>query len=315
MDLPGVRSELDGRLVHVTARQSELLAKAVAMEQEDAAAAGAIGFTARLWCQVSLPYKDPGQVPDWIRRNGSVEMVVHPGRIIRPDGSRIYGYPFGVIPRLLMSWMATEAVATRDPVLDLGTSALRFMRVLDMPSDGRAYARLRDQVQRLAGASILVTDMRANSMAGGTFSFADSWDLWWTPKDQQDTLFPSTITLSEKFYRSILESPVPIDLRALSVLRRSGGGGLPIDIYVWLAHRMHSLGASGRSESTPIPWEYLAVQFGSQYQRTRAFRAKFVEALRDVLATAYRQARVTVTDEGLVLRPSPTPVAPKQQPR
>lgn len=310
-----MRSELDGRLVYVTSRQSELLQKAVAMEQEDAAAAGAIGFTARLWCQVSLPYKDPGQVPDWIRRNGSIEMVVHPGRIVRRDGSRVYGYPFGVIPRLLMAWMATEAVATKDPVLDLGTSAMRFMRMLDMPSDGRAYARLREQIQRLAGASILVTDLRANGLSGGSFTFADEWNLWWTPKDQQDALFPSTITLSDKFFRSILEAPVPIDLRALSVLRRSGGGGLPIDIYVWLAHRMYTLSVSGRGSSTPIPWEYLAVQFGSQYQRTRAFKAKFLEALREVMATAYRQARVTVTDDGLVLRPSPTPVPPKQLPR
>lgn len=308
--------DLQGRLSIVTGREADLLQQAVALDQEDARAAGAVGYSARLWAQVSLPYRNPGDLPYWERRNGTVSLILRPGLVKeKRHGPVVAKYPFGVTPRLLMTWMATEAVLTQDPVLDLGTSLRQFLRVLGMSTGGADNRRFRDQVQRLTTASLVVMDSRPNSLSGATFTFADKWELFWTPREpQEEALFPSTITLSDRFYRSIIEAPVPIDLRALTYLRRNGGGGLPIDIYVWLAHRMYVLNASGAPGSRPIPWEYLANQFGSQYKLVRQFKAKFLPALREAL-TAYPQARVIVTDIGLVLRPSPTPIPPKSLPR
>ena len=60
----------------------------------------------------------------------------------------------------------------------------------------------------------------------------------------------------------------------------------------------------------PIPWAYLANQFGSQYKRERDFKARFLPALRQVLI-AYPEAKVIVTDDGLILRPSRPPVKPR----
>jgi len=61
------------------------------------------------------------------------------------------------------------------------------------------------------------------------------------------------------------------------------------------------------SASPPVPWVLLARQLGSQYGRERDFKAAVVKALR-VVELAYLAADVTVTDRGLMLRPSPTPV-------
>ena len=38
-----------------------------------------VGYLARLFTQTSLPYKDPGDVPAWGRRNGALSLTVQPG--------------------------------------------------------------------------------------------------------------------------------------------------------------------------------------------------------------------------------------------
>lgn len=165
--------------------------------------------------------------------------------------------------------MATEAVRLNDRELSLGTSLAAFMREIGFEQTGGARVqRLQDQIQRLAKCSMTVDDVRPNSLVGENFQFADSWALWWSPKDgPNEMLWPSTITLSEKYFQSIKSAPIPIDRRALGALRVHGGGGLPIDMYTWLAHRMSYL-----RSSTLVPWNLLMVQFGSQYKLERNFK-------------------------------------------
>ena len=292
----------------ISGKQLELLKKAVEIEQTDAKAVGMVGYQARLWAQVSLPYRDPGTIPEWVRRNGSLELVVNPGVIRRKDGTRERLYPYGIVPRLLLTWMATETVRLGERELSLGPSLAAFMREIGFAQTGGARVRrLQEQVQRLASSSMVVTDGRANGMGGESFTFADSWNLWWTPKDgPNEMLWPSTITLSEKYYQSIKAAPIPIDLRALGELRAHGGGGLPIDLYTWLAHRMSYL-----RSSTLVPWNLLMVQFGSQYTRERDFKAELLKALAKV-KLVYSTVKVTSTDDGLLLSPSPTPISARR---
>ena len=55
----------------------------------------------------------------------------------------------GHLPRLLMAWISTEAVRTQSRVLVLGDSLSDFMRELGIySSDGKAYTRLRNQMER-----------------------------------------------------------------------------------------------------------------------------------------------------------------------
>ena len=308
--------DLNGRLITITGKQKELLEQAVALDEQDAREAGTIGYSARLWAQVALPYRNPGNdLPEWIRRNGSLELIVTPGRTASgPEQRSSRAYPYGVIPRLLLTWMATEATITRERELELGTSMTRFLKELGLGTGGASGQRLQNQIQRLATATLVVVDNRADAFLTGSFTFADEMRLWWSGREsQEEALFPSTIKLSQRFFDSIIEAPVPVDLRALAFLRRNGGGGLPIDIYIWLAHRMYRQWMQ-QNPTFPIPWAYLANQFGSQYKRERDFKARFLPALRQVLL-AYPEAKVIVTDDGLMLRPSPPPVTPKQLPR
>ena len=297
----------------LTPRQEEFMLRAVPIDDHDPLQYG-LGFQARLWAQVSLPYRDPGPIPSWRRRNGSITLVIHPGLVEqRPSGTLMDAYPFGVVPRLLLTWMATEAVRTKDRQLFLGPSLSKFLRDLGMGdrSGGRKgnITRLREQVQRLSSSRMTVIDSR--NVSGQQHSkmesvqIATGWDLWLTPDEGQQVLWPSSITLSTEFYQSILAAPIPINLDHLAALRALRGSGLSIDIYTWLAWRMFNL-----KSSTLITWQRLAQQFGTDYARTRAFKAQFLKQLRPV-TIVYPEAKVTIADHGLLLSPSPTPARPK----
>jgi hypothetical protein len=211
------------------------------------------------------------------------------------------GLSYGVIPRLLMAWLTTEAVRLRSRDLILGESLSDFMRQLGMvPTGGRwgTITRLREQTRRLFTCSVSCLYEDQQRHAGMGFTITDAHILWWDPKspDQAD-LFDSMVRLSERFYEEIISRPVPIDLRALRALSKSP---LSIDVYVWLTYRMSYL----RREVT-IPWLALQVQFGADYKQTRDFKAAFLEHLRRVLQL-YRECKVEVLDAGLKLKPSPT---------
>ena len=106
-------------------------------------------FMARTMALCSLPRSNPRDRLRYVRRNGPYTLVMNAGGL--------YKLPFGHLPRLLMAWISTEAVRTQSRVLVLGDSLSEFMRALDIySSDGKAYTRLRNQMDRLFHASVRV---------------------------------------------------------------------------------------------------------------------------------------------------------------
>jgi hypothetical protein len=271
---------------------ARLIEEALALEAEEAQAAGALGFMARALVQATMPHRKPAQ-PFFERTNGAFTLtIIAPPKV---------GLPYGSVPRLLLAWLTTEAVRTRSRELVLGDSLSGFMRQLDMvPTGGRwgSIKRLRAQCHRLFTSTVsCLYQGDARGVAGGGFFIADKYVLWWDPKSQEQTeLFGSSVTLSEPFYREIIARPVPIDLRVLKMLSKSP---MQLDIYVWLTYRMSYL-----RHDTTIPWLALRAQFGSDYRLTHDFKNAFVRHLKRVLAV-YREARVAPAEAGLLLRPSP----------
>jgi hypothetical protein len=291
----------------------ELVAEAIAIEQAEAQAAGTLGYMARVLAQTSLPYRDPGDIPGWGRRNGTISLGVQPGVVFDEDGqAKSIGYPYGVIPRLLLAWLSTEAVRTKERRLVLGNSLSAFMQELGLiPSGGRwgSIVRLRTQMERLFLARVVCRyeDPRGAGASGTKFEVADHYELWWRPREAgQLSLLPSYIELSERFFSEVVDRPIPIDLRVLHRLR---GSALRLDIYCWLTYRMSYL-----YRRTEIPWELLRFQFGSNRANTKQgryrFREDFEKQLIEVL-TVYRAANVEVADRGLVLLPSRPHIRPR----
>ena len=179
------------------------------------------------------------------------------------------------------------------------------MRELDlMPTGGRwgSITRLKDQTRRLFASTVTASYNTDVVHADMGYRLADKSMLWWdTQAPDQTALWRSTVTLTDQFYREIIEHPIPVDMRAIKALKRSP---MALDIYCWLTYR-----ASYAKKATLIPWGALALQFGSDYSRTRDFKAAFLAEMKKV-SLVYAGARVEPTEAGLVLKPT-APHIPK----
>ena len=201
-------------------------------------------YMARELVQCTLPHKDPGNVPLWKRTNGNLTLAIQPGMDVRTGET--YGYPYGTIPRLLLFWITTEAIRTRSPRLELGSTLSEFMHELGLsPYTGRGKrgdaTRLREQMQRLFQARISFhRHTEAQGRQGHSWlnmEVAPRGELWWDIKNPDQTaLWGSWIKLGEDFYQAITAAPVPVDLRALRALKRSP---LALDLYAWLTHEAY----------------------------------------------------------------------------
>ena len=118
-------------------------------------------------------------------------------------------------------------------------------------------------------------------------------------QDGQGNLFVETARLSESFFQQLRQHAVPLDEAAIRHIHNSS---MALDVYCWLAYRLHSL-----ATDKAISWAALAGQFGAGIKLRKHFKPAFTESL--ALAQAvYREARVDVTETGLILKPSPPPV-------
>ena len=273
-----------------------LITDALAIEAQDAKEAGALGYMARALVQATLPHSKP-EGNEFERCNGAFTLIMlAPSKI---------GLPYGVIPRLMMAWMTTEAVRTKQRELVLGDSMSVFMGQLDMvPTGGRwgSITRLRDQSRRLFTTSISCFYEGANAAGESGFRIADRHLVWWDPQSpNQQSLFNSTVTLSERFYEEVRTSPVPIDMRAMKALKKSP---LALDVYFWLTYRLSYL-----RQARVIPWAALQMQFGASYAADahglRDFKRAFLRELKKV-SILYPKAKVGEGDGGLKLMPSAT---------
>lgn len=291
----------------------------------DASEQGYRGYLARVFSQVCLPYKDPIKSnPDavlWQRRNGNVSLTIEPRLSIAKDGTVTRNFAYGKYPRLILPWLSTQIIHAEragkttpgQPVdLSLGSSLREFFYELGVPWGGKQGKKMREQLENLLRSRFTVElrtgDDTKGHVAFESFNLASKYELWWGSEEQitgQGSLLDGSIRLSAEFVEGVLESPVPIDLRSLSLLMKQGA--MAMDIYMWMAYRLPAA-----KRSTLIKWETLSKQFGAQYSRTRDFKMYFIRHLKSV-SLAYPDARFTVTDEGLVIYPSPPSVARSQR--
>ena len=309
----------------------ELIETHLAIESEDARSSGSLGFMSRALVLATMPYKDP-KTADFTRVNGDFKLRILAGY----DG----GIPFGIYPRLLMSWVTTEAVRTQSPELHLGDSLTRFLNeVMGVQAGGGprgSATRVTEQMKRLFGAlitaqyngtakqrgftlrNVLIAeefnlsdeDMRTldgkprlETSQGVHASDASQEDALWDPQVPSVVgQWQSKLRLTNSFYRECVDGPVPLDMRAYKALRDSA---MAMDIYAWLTYRM----SYTYKVSRPIRWEALQMQFGAGFpldsaQGRRDFKKAFLRNLAKVLIL-YPEAKLSVADErGLILMPS-----------
>ncbi|MDP2770910.1 MAG: replication protein RepA, partial [Giesbergeria sp.] len=200
------------------------------IEDEDARRAGTLGYMTRALVLATMPYKDP-KADVFTRLNGDFKLRILAGY----EG----GIPYGIYPRLLMSWVSTEAVRNQSPMIELGDSLRQFLReVLEIRSNSGgqrgAGTRVAEQMKRLFGALITAQMARGASGDGGfvlrniliadgmRLEDEDVFDLdlpandgeraLWVPQHARDAgKWQSHVKLSTPFYKELIEHPIPID--------------------------------------------------------------------------------------------------------
>lgn len=283
-------------------------------EQENRSA---MGITYSGFALTALPHKRLPDDQPWQRQGHRIRLLVEPGRLPdpkSPDGFRLYGVPYGSRARMIMFYLQSMAIRTKSREIEIGRSMHEWLDRLGISIGGQGYKDVREQAMRISAcrmtfaSEVEIAGGRATGFSKGQivddglqFSFA-------TSDPRQPTLWQDVVVLNEKFYKELLAHPVPLWEPAL---RQLSSNSPAIDIYVWLAYRLHSL-----NEPTHISWISLFEQFGAGYARLRDFRKRFQENLLLALA-AYEEARVEVKGDGtgVVLYPSAPPIPTREQRR
>ena len=259
-----------------------------------------LGFIARMMALCSLPRTNPGDRLQYKRVNGPYKLVMIAGADCK--------LPYGNLPRLLLAWVSTEAVQTQSREIVLGRSLAEFMRTLGVySSGGRVQIRLRNQMRRLFSAHVQLVYEDEHGEARVSSSVADRTELWWNErKPDQSSLWDSKIELSEKFFKEIIQHPVPIDMNTLTALKRCSLG---LDLYLWLTYRTFSLRAPQQ-----LTWRQLYRQFGadptksSDKETIKFFRRQALRELKKI-KLAWPGLNYTTAPGVLILHPS-TPIIP-----
>jgi hypothetical protein len=258
-------------------RIEEFVARALAISEQDEEA-GAVGYMARAMIQATMPHSKTDEL-HFTRKNGNYTLTM---TATNPK----VGLPFGALPRLILCWLTGEVVRKREPKIYLGDSLSEFMHGLGLAVTGGQHgsiARLKNHMHRLFTTAITCDYIDDKQTTGVNFFVADSYRLWWNPKTpEQISIWESEVTLSNSFYKEIVDAPVPIRLETLGLLKSSS---LALDVYCWATYRN-----SYARRETAIPYEALQHQFGAGYpftaQGQRNFKKKFFETLGKV-ALAY----------------------------
>jgi hypothetical protein len=281
-------------------RLVDAAAAVLAVEREE------IGISYSGFALTSLPHKRIADDQVWEKVGHRLTLTVAPGRLPGRDGKTVpVGVPYGAYARLIMLYLQTQTIKTGNRRIELGRSMNAFLERLGLSVGGKTYERVWDQARRIAACNLVFswqrTDGRAdfvkdNFITNGAFHVDF---LAYDPS--QPRLWEDEVVLGEHFHRQLMAHPVPVLEQAL---REINNNSVAIDIYIWLAYRLHSL---HQKEPILVRWPALATQFGSNYLRIRDFKRFFKDPLKLALAV-YPDARVDVTDEGLLLWHSRPPI-------
>jgi hypothetical protein len=279
-------SEHDRRLVDIAA---EMLADETAR----------MGISHAGFALTSLPHRAIVE-PVWRREGYRITLLVESGR---DREARLIGLPFGAKARMILLYLQTQAVRNNSREVELGPSMKSWMAAMGIATvGGMTYKLVTEQARRISACRLTFFSRHDDLELRQNGAFVDQeLSLFGNNMDgRQGLLWQETVTINEQFFRSLKNHPVPV---AESALRCICSSSLAIDVYIWLAYRLHSL-----EKPVSISWAAVHGQFGAGFRLVRQIKPTFTDALRLAL-TVYPEAKVEVDQQkGLILHPSRPPV-------
>jgi hypothetical protein len=259
-----------------------------------------LGITHAGFAMTSLPHR---RVEDslWERKGHLTTLLVESGLDRRRQP---IGVPYGSLARIILLYLQTEAIRTGNPEVVLGRSMNAWLTKMAITSGGRTRELVAEQARRISACRLTFFTERgpAEYRQNGAF-VRDAISLSGLMDAAQPSLWQDRVRLDEGFWTSLRAHPVPVREEAISAI---GTRSMAIDIYIWLAYRLHAL-----SGPITVTWQAVFSQFGAGFQFLRHFKPRLTDSLKIALAV-YPEARVDMTAEGLILRPS-APAVPRAE--
>lgn len=287
-DLPNVRPKFQRSIIDAAAGY-------LASDDTD------VGYLFSGFTQVALPHKRLKDDAAWQVHTDRATLIVQPGLRPNPGGQPIsVGVPYGSRARLIMLHLQTEAIRTGSREVQLGRSLHAWLKRLEVPIGGKQMAAVRDQAERISRCRLSFQIQQGNRTGLVNQNILDTTMFISDDNDQAD-MFAEVATLSQSFFDELKKHPVPV---AEAAVKQIANNSLALDVYCWLAYRLHSLNVP-----IPVTWKALHAQFGPSVARLDHFKDHF----RLVLALAmsvYPDANVKEADNGsgVILSPSDPPI-------
>lgn len=246
-----------------------------------------IDYLHSVLCQVAMPRKEI-EARFYEHSNGGTLLRIEAGSLF--DGHKLVDQPlpYGALPRLIMVYISTTAVANQSPVVDIGTSLSGFMKQLNLPTTGGATGRMgsfKKQLNALVASRFILGMRYDNSVVTVETKPFNKFLAWLNDTEEPMSVWPGYIHLSEEFYKSLTNHAVPLDPRSLAALAHSPLG---MDIYTWMASRLCRI---PQGQKLFMSWKVLQEQFSNEPVNARTFRRLFSKAMEDA-CKVYPEAQI-----------------------
>lgn len=294
-----------------SARASDKLAEArFLLEEEDASSANALGFVHAVMSQIGLP-RSPQKERVWTRSNGAASLTVLAGGITKRGVREEQPLPQGPYARLILADISTYAVRHKTPLVPMEASVSAYMRkrlkLLVSGGTKGTYTSFKREAIALASAHVELSLNYNGVHREVKGAPVEEFAAWNVDEGEQQALWPCELLLSDRFFKSLQQHALPVDMRAYRAL---GHSAFAQDIYTWLVHRLPRL-----KKPLELKWPVLASQFGG-YGDVQKFRRDFLLRLKEA-HSVYPDARFEVVrgkrgeaHGGLLLKPSHPAIYP-----
>lgn len=255
-----------------------------------------MGFTYSGFALTSLPHRPKTELM-WRREGHNLTLLIQSG--VERTGAPL-GLPYGSYARFILLFLQSEAIRTQSREIELGRSMRVWLGSMGLSIGGMTYKNVAEQARRISNCTLTFYTNRDGAEISSGGRFVKTSITMGAANDPQPSRWQDQVFLDDDFYRALCEHPVPVSETAL---RAIGARSLVIDIYIWLAYRLHAL-----QKDVEISWPALHGQFGAEVTRLRFFREYFKPSLA-IACAAYPEARIDVTEREIILRPSRPPIA------
>ena len=296
----------------LTPVQKRLLNNHIDIIKQKSSAQNAI-FQHSVLCQTFMPYRNLGKEKRiWVQKQGKVSLAIQGTEVMNPKTQKFefLGLPYGPKARLILAHINSEAIRTQSPEINVEETMSAFMKRMGFHVNGYNIKQVKDQLRRISASTISLAyvdeDNSGSKSTQVDLKIVEKFEIWFPKDERQRVLWNSNIKLKDDYFNSLINHAIPLDDRALAALSHTAMG---LDIYVWLAQRLHRVNPQ---RPLFLTWATMKDQFGRGYKDMYKFKQVFRKTLADTLLQ-YPQARIKEDkNKGFFLANSPSPLEKKK---